>query len=83
MKREGGPGAGGGERRPHLDLLEGHLEAEGLVVVRVQGVLLDRGLLLLQPLAVLHQVDLHVRVCGIETETRRRAFSTNRKTAFS
>lgn len=49
---------------PHLDLLEGDLEAEGLVEVRVERLLLHRRLLLLEPLAVLHQVDLHVGVCG-------------------
>lgn len=48
----------------HLDLLEGDLEAEGLVEVRVQGLLLHCRLLLLEPLAVLHQVDLHVGVCA-------------------
>lgn len=45
-------------------MLEGDLEAEGLVIVGVERVLLDGGLLLLQSLAVLHQVDLHVRICG-------------------
>lgn len=51
----------------HLDLLEGDLEAEGLIEIGVQGLLLHRGLLLLEPLAVLHQVDLHVGVCGEAT----------------
>lgn len=48
----------------YLDLLKRDLEAEGLVVIRVEGVLLDCRLLLLQPLSILHQVDLHVRICG-------------------
>ena len=47
----------------HLDLFEGHLEGEGLIVVRVQGALLDAGLLLFQPLAVLHDGNLHVGIC--------------------
>lgn len=45
-------------------MFKGDFEAKGLVVVRVEGVLLDCRLLLLQPLAVLHQVDLHIRICG-------------------
>lgn len=53
----------------HLDLLEGDLEAEGLVEVRVQRLLLHRRLLLLESLAVLHQVDLHIGVCTGETAT--------------
>lgn len=48
----------------YLDLLKRDFEAKGLVVVRVEGVLLDCRLLLLQPLAVLHQVNLHVGICG-------------------
>lgn len=52
----------GGET--YLDLFKWDFKAEGLVVVRVQGVLLDCRLLLLQPLAVLHQVDLRIRICG-------------------
>ena len=46
----------------YLDLFEGHLEGEGLIVVRVQGALLDAGLLLFQPLAVLHDGNLHVGI---------------------
>lgn len=48
----------------YLDLFKWDFKAKGLVVVRVEGVLLDCRLLLLQPLAVLHQVDLHIRICG-------------------
>lgn len=40
-------------RRTYLHLLERNLKAEGLVVVRIQSVLLHRRLLLLQPLSVL------------------------------
>lgn len=47
----------------YLDLFKRDFKAKGLVVVRVEGVLLDCRLLLLQPLAVLHQVDLHVWIC--------------------
>ena len=43
----------------HLDLLEGNFKAEALVEVGVQGVLLHRGLLLLDPLPVLLQDNLH------------------------
>ena len=46
----------------YLDLLQGHLEAEGLVVVGVQSVLLHRRLLLLQPLPIQQQVNLHIGV---------------------
>ncbi len=46
----------------HLDVLEGHLEGEGLVVVGVERALLDGRLLLAQALAVLHQRYLHVGV---------------------
>lgn len=53
----------------HLDLLEGDLKAEGLVEVGVQGLLLHRRLLLLEPLAILHQVDLHVGVCAGKVPT--------------
>lgn len=52
-------------RKPeHLNLLKGDLKAEGLVEVGVQGLLLHRRLLLLEPLPILHQVDLHVGVCA-------------------
>lgn len=47
----------------YLDLFKRDFKAKGLVVVRVEGVLLDCRLLLLQPLAVLHQVDLHIWIC--------------------
>ncbi len=47
----------------YLDLFKWDFKAKGLVVIRVEGVLLDCRLLLLQPLAVLHQVDLHIRIC--------------------
>ena len=46
----------------HLDLLEGDLEAEALVEVGVQRVLLHRGFLLLDPFSVLLQDDLHVGI---------------------
>lgn len=49
----------------YLDLLKRDLEAEGLVVIRVEGVLLDCRLLLLQPLSILHQVDLRIWICGV------------------
>lgn len=52
------------ERPRHLNLLEGDLEAEGLVEVGVQRLLFHGRLFLLEPLAVLHQVDLHVGVCA-------------------
>lgn len=48
--------------RPYLDLLERNFKAEGLVVVGVECVLLNRRLFLLQPLTVLHQVNLHVGI---------------------
>ena len=54
--------------RIYLDLFKRDLEAEGLVVIRVEGVLLDCRLLLLQPLSILHQVDLGVRICGVTFE---------------
>lgn len=41
----------------YLDLFKRDFKAERLIVVRVEGVLLDCRLLLLQPLAILHQVD--------------------------
>lgn len=47
----------------YLHLLQGDLEAEGLVVVRVQSVLLHRRLLLLQSLTALEQLDLHIGIC--------------------
>lgn len=47
----------------YLDLLERNFKGERLVVVRVQRALLDAGLLLLQPLSVLHQGYLHVGIC--------------------
>lgn len=62
----------------YLDLFKGDFEAKGLVVVRVEGVLLDCRLLLLQPLAVLHQVDLHIWICG---ETNRAVKSSLCKNA--
>ena len=46
----------------YLHLFQRDLKAEGLVVVGVQRVLLHGRLLLLQTLAVLQQVDLHVRI---------------------
>lgn len=38
----------------YLYLLEGYLEGERFVVIRIKSALLDRRLLLFQPLAVLH-----------------------------
>lgn len=55
--------------QPYLYLLEGHIEAETLVKVRIEGVFLHRRLLLLDPLPVLLQNDLHVGIC----ESRREA----------
>ena len=52
------------EAHAHLNLLEGHLEHEALVVVRVQGAHLNRRLLLLNALPIKHQRELHVRVCA-------------------
>ena len=49
---------------PYLHLFKGDLKAEGLVVVRVQRVLLHRRLLLLQALAALQQLNLHVGICN-------------------
>lgn len=43
----------------HLDLGEGDLKAEALVEIRIQGVLFDRRLLLLQPLSIVLQHDFH------------------------
>lgn len=57
-------------RRPYLHLLERNLKAEGLVVVRIQSVLLHRRLLLLQPLSVLQQVNLHVGIWRREEEEK-------------
>lgn len=47
---------------PYLHLLKRNLKAEGLVVVRIQSVLLHCGLLLLQPLPILQQVNFHVGI---------------------
>ncbi len=49
--------------KAYLHLVLWDLKAEGLVVVRVQCVLLHSRLLLLQPLAVLHKMNLHVGIC--------------------
>lgn len=46
----------------YLDLFEWHFETERFIVVRIKGVLFDCRLLLLQPLAVLHQVNLDVGI---------------------
>lgn len=51
-----------GGHQTNLYLLKGDLKAEGLVEVGVQGLLLDCGLLLLQSLAILQQVDLHIGI---------------------
>ncbi len=47
---------------PYLHLLKRNLEAEGLVVVWIQSVLLHCRLLLLQPLAILQEVNFHVGI---------------------
>lgn len=49
-------------RHANLYLLKRNLEAEGLIEIGVQGLLLDSGLLLLESLAILQQVDFHVWV---------------------
>lgn len=46
----------------YLYLLKGHIKAETLVEVWIQGVFLDCCLLLLDPLAVLLQNNLHVGI---------------------
>lgn len=51
----------------HLHLLERNLKAEGLVVVRIQSVLLHRRLLLLQPLSILQQVDFHIGIYELKS----------------
>lgn len=48
--------------QPYLYLLKGHVEAETLIKVGIEGVFLDRRLLLFDPLTVLLQDDLHVRI---------------------
>lgn len=53
-----------GIHQTDLYLLKGDLKAEGFIEIGVQGLLLDCGLLLLQPLAVLQQVDLHIGIWG-------------------
>lgn len=62
-------------------MFKGDFKAKGLVVVRVEGVLLDCRLLLLQPLAVLHQVDLCVRICR-EKEAIKQRQSTEATTKW-
>lgn len=47
------------EKCTNLDLGEGDLEAKALIEVRIQSVLFDRRLLLLQPLAVVLQHHLN------------------------
>lgn len=49
--------------KAYLHLVLWDLKAEGLVVVRVQCVLLHSRLLLLQSLAVLQKMNLHVGIC--------------------
>ena len=44
-------------------LIARKIEDEGLVENRVQGSLLHVRLLLRDPLTIVHQVDLHVRIC--------------------
>lgn len=53
----------------YLDLLEGYFKAEWLIVVGVKCVLFNRCLFLLQPLAILHQMNLHIRIWKTETKT--------------
>ena len=57
------------KRTAYLDLFKRDFKAKGLVVVRIQSVLFDCRLLLLQPLAVLHQVDLHIWIWGVKNKT--------------
>lgn len=52
----------GHEEGNGLHVLEGHVEGERLVVVRVQRALLDRRLLLTDALPILHQRYLHIWV---------------------
>lgn len=52
----------GPRTQPYLYLLKGHVEAEALIEVWVEGVFLDRRLLLLDPLTVLLQNDLDVGI---------------------
>lgn len=54
--------------QPYLYLLKGNFKAETLIEVRIEGVFLDRRLLLLDPLPVLLQNDLHVRIFEIRRE---------------
>lgn len=46
----------------YLYLLEGYLESEWFVVIRIKSAFLDRRFLLLQSLSILHQRDLNVRI---------------------
>lgn len=46
----------------HLDLLKRHVKDEGLVVIRVQSLLFDRGLPFLPLSLVQSQLHLHVRI---------------------
>lgn len=55
--------------QPYLYLLKGHFKAETLIEVRIEGVFLDRRLLLLDPLPILLQDDLHVRIFEIRQES--------------
>lgn len=48
----------------YLHLLQRNLKAEGLIVIWVQCVFLHCCLLLLEPLSVLQQVDLHIGICN-------------------
>ncbi|GBP64554.1 hypothetical protein EVAR_89600_1 [Eumeta japonica] len=48
----------------HLYLFEWHFKSKRLVVIGIQCALLDARFLLLEPLAVLHERYLYVRVCG-------------------
>jgi hypothetical protein len=65
-----GPGAlwkgyfsrGRGQATAHLDLVTGHLKAEGLIVIGVKSVLLDGGFLLSYLFATLQQVDLDIGI---------------------
>ena len=49
-------------RDPDLDVLKRDIEGERLVVVGVEGALLDGRLLLPYPATALHQRDLDVRI---------------------
>lgn len=66
-----------------LDLLEGNFKGERLVVVGVEGALLDAGLLLLQSFSTLHQHDLHVWIYKRNTYVSIISLNINQHNIFS